>query len=265
MVRHRNSSALLLACALAAAGPSRAAGAEAASDEQALTALREMSTALASAATLRFQARSLRPMKTEDGRWITLVGTANVARSGKDKLLVETGGDFFPFKLYYDGKTVTAFAQKDKVFAQRDAPGTIDEALERAAKRGEAAFVFAPIVGSDPYGAMTRRLRSAKVVGTTTVDGVATRHVAAVAEDVEWEIWIGIEDKLPRLVTITELSDARKPTHTVQFHDWKIGGALAPDLFTFRAPAGTRKVPFRDPRQVSAARATSGTGGGESQ
>jgi len=244
----RGNRAVLLVAALVAAlplGSVRAAEAKApakapAKEPQAMAVLREMSTTLASAKTMRFKVRSFVPVKSPAGAWITLIGGGSVMREGKDRLFVETSGDLFPFRFYYDGKTVTAFAPNEKIYAQRDAPGTIDEVLAQATKKGEASFVFADLVSSDPFAAMAKDLQGAFVVGASTID---------------WEIWIGTKDRLPRMFTLTDLADARKPTHTVQISDWELDGALPPDSFSFAAPDGAKKVPFRDPRTLATARA----------
>jgi hypothetical protein len=272
-----SSRAALLAAAAAAAllvhpvrGEDRASGGSkapaSASGSPATAALQEMSRTLASAPSLRFRVRSLRPMKLEDGRWITLVGDSTVSRQGKDRLRVDTGGDFFPFQLYYDGKTLTAYAPEKRVYAQDQAPGTIDDALARAEKRGEATFEFRDLLSSDPYKRMSQGLVNAMVVGTSTVDGAETQHLAVHGKKLDWEIWIGKTDHLPRMVTLTDLADARKPTQTALFTNWEVGGAIPADAFTFNAPTDASKVPFRDPRQATAegaAPARSGTGGGQ--
>jgi len=194
--------------------------------------------------------RTLRPMKLASGAWITLIGAASVKREGKDKLSVETSGDYFPFHFYFDGKTVTAFASEKKIYAQKDAPGTIDEVLDQAAKNGTVTFIFADIVGSDPYAAMTKGLQSAFVVGASTIDGVETEHVAVHGKMMDWEVWIGMKDRLPRLVTLTDTSQARKPSHALQFSEWALDQSLPGDAFSFNAPADAIKVPFRNPGQM---------------
>jgi hypothetical protein len=221
--------------------------------EQAVGAIKAMGAALSAAKTLRFSLRSLVPMKTERGDWFTVYGNATVMREGKDKLFVETGGDLFPFRLYYDGKTVTAFAPKDKIYAQRDAPGTIDGVLAQAAKNGEVVFVFADLVSADPAAAMTKGLQNAMVVGTSTIDGVEAQHLLVHGQQVDWEVWIGTEDRLPRMVSITDKGDARKPTQIVQLSDWALDAALPDGAFAFAAPADATKVPFRDPKKATAA------------
>jgi hypothetical protein len=232
-------------------GAATEAGAKA--TEEARAALREMSAALSSARTLQFRVRNLVPMKEPGGEWITLVGGASVKRQGKDKLFVQTSGDLYPFSLYFDGKTLVAHAPGSKVYAKREEPGTVDEMLERSAKNGEAAFVFRDLISSDPYAAMTKGLESARVVGTSTLDGVETRHLAVHGQKLDWEIWIGTNDRLPRLVTLTDTADARKPTHTVQLYDWALDQPIPPDAFSFNVPADTKQVPFRNPAQAKAA------------
>jgi hypothetical protein len=219
-----------------------------------MAALEEMSKALASARTMRFELRSFVPMKVSSGDWITLVGAGSVMREGKDKLFVETGGDLYPFRFYFDGETITAFAPGENVYAQKDARGTIDEMLDRAEKRGEVAFVFADLVSSDPYAAMTKGIKSAVVVGTSMLDGVETQHLAVHGKTIHWEIWIGTKDRLPRMVTLTDIGDARMPTQTVQLSDWALDESLPADAFRFEAPADATEVPFRNPGQPMAAR-----------
>jgi hypothetical protein len=212
-----------------------------------------MSQALASARTLRFRVRNLVPLQTPGGDWITLAGTGSVMRQGNDRLFVETGGDLYSFRYYFDGRSVTAFAPGTNVYARRDAPGTIDETLQQAARNGEAVFVFADLVSADPYAAMTKGLKRAFIVGTSTIDGVETHHVAVRGEKLDWEIWIGSEDRLPRMVALTDVSVARKPTQTVLLSDWSVDQPIPDDAFAFRAPPDATEIPFQDPGHLKAA------------
>ena len=267
MPRHSTRVALLFSATLSIALlPGGASGASSAplatgdtrtkaeGTDQAKAELKEMSDVLAAAKTMHFNVRNLVPMKDSDGNWITLVGGGSATREGRDKLHIETGGNLFPFRLFFDGKTVTAFAPQANVYAQKDAPGTIDEALERAAKNGEAAFVFADLVSADPYASMTKGLRSARIVGTSTVDGVETRHVAVHGQQLDWEIWIGTKDHLPRMVTLTDISE--RPGSRPRRCCSRTGSSTSPSRPTrssFRAPADATEVPFRNPGQLRAA------------
>jgi hypothetical protein len=239
-----------------AASPAASGGAARPSADdtaQARAVLRETSTALREARTLRFEVRSLVPVRSPDGGWITLSGVAKVTRSGRDKLFVETGGDLYHYQLFFDGKAVTAFAPEAKAFARKPAPGTTDEMLQQAERNGEAAFLFADLVSADPYAAMTSGLVSAHVVGLSTLDGVETRHVAVHGQKLDWEIWIGTQDRLPRMVTLTDPSDAHRPTKVVRLSEWAVNQEIPADTFAFNAPADAIQIPFHKPEQLRAA------------
>jgi hypothetical protein len=272
MLRHGNPRAFLAGAALSVAvlvgdaraqdhaqqdagtskpAPRAAAGQK---DEQAMASLKQMSTILAAANTMSFKTRSLIPIKGPAGNWITLNGSATVKRQGKDKLHLETGGDVFPFMLFYDGKTLTAYAPNEKVYAQQPAPPTIDQMLDQAEKSGEVTIAFADVVSADPYASMTKGLKSAMVVGTSTLGGAEVQHLLVHGTGLDWEIWIGTKDHLPRMLTLTDTTEARKPTHVVEFSDWALDESLPAGTFAFDAPSDATKVPFRSPSQRAQAR-----------
>ena len=62
-------------------------------DQRALDALKLMSDTISQAKTVRFQARSMVPIRTPQGVWINLYGTSQVIMQGPDKLFATTGGD----------------------------------------------------------------------------------------------------------------------------------------------------------------------------
>ena len=71
------------------------------------------------------------------------------------------------------------------------------------------------------------------------VGGVATDIVVLVGKFAHVQLWIGSDDKLPRMALAIFLEDPARYRHTVQFSDWKIDPPLAADAFAFTAPAGT--------------------------
>jgi hypothetical protein len=222
--------------------------------------LKEMSQTLKDAKTLRFKLSSHIPMQTANKQWITLLGAGDVAREGNDKLFVRTGGDLFPFELFYDGKNETAFAPKENVFASKAAPPSIDDLVERARARGENAFPFADVIVSDPYSSMMEGTTSGIVVGTSSLRGVETEHLAFRGPKIEWQIWIGKKDHLPRMAVITDLSVAAKPSHTLEFTDWVINGRIPGQTFAFQNSTNAKEVPFRAPEAKAEARkGTKGT------
>jgi hypothetical protein len=178
-------------------------------DQRALNILKEMSDTLAKAKTLRFQARSMVPVKGPGGVWINLYGTSQVVMQSPDKLFAVTAGDFAPYDFYYDGKTITSYAPDKNLYAVKDAPATIDAMIAEDYRAEGGSFPYADILVSQPYDVMTKNIISALYVGQSTIKPLAgqgevkTEHLVFVNKNVEWQIWIDTVDHLPRLVSAT--------------------------------------------------------------
>ena len=218
-------------------------------DERAIKVLKGMTDTLAQAKTLSFRARSLVPTAGPNGQWISLLGTSRVAMQRPDKLFVKTRGDIFPNDLYLDGKTWTAIAPNERFYAQRPAPGpTIDALIDEAYAKSDDPFPFADVLPSDAYARFTRDLSSALYVGRSTIGGAKVDHLAFTGKAVDWEIWIGVTDRLPRFVMGTYRDLERSPTFWVEFADWKVNPPIDPKTFTPVIPAGSKKIEFKQER-----------------
>lgn len=217
-------------------------------DERALSLLKDMSDTLVKAKTLSFKVRSLVPFATPFGQQISLFGTSRVAMQRPDKLLVETRGDLFAHNLYFDGKTVTAIGMEKRFYVQQEASGnTIDALVQNQHAGSDALAPFVDLLVSDPYARLTQDLSSALVVGQSTIDAVNTDHLAFSGDGVDWEIWIGAKDKLPRLMVVHYLSGDRQPTFTVALSDWKLGAAIPAQMFNATIPKDAVKIEFKLP------------------
>ncbi len=217
-------------------------------DERALSLLKGMSNTLAKAPTLSFKVRSLVPFATPFGQQISLFGTSRVAMQRPDKLFVETRGDLFPHNLYFDGKTVTAIGVEKRFYAQQAASAnTIDALVQNPHAGSDALAPFVDLLVSDPYTRLAKDLSNAVVVGQSTIDAVTTDHLAFAGDGVEWEIWIGVKDRLPRLMVVHYLSGDRQPTFTVALSDWKLGAAIAAQTFNATIPKDAVKIEFKLP------------------
>jgi Predicted periplasmic protein len=213
-------------------------------DQRALDALKVMSDTLSQAKTIRFQARSIVPVKGPGDIWISLYGTSRVVKEGTDKLFAETRGDFFPYDFYFDGKKIMAYSPEKNFYAEKDAPGTVDSVIEDAYRKEGKSFPYADILITEPYGLMTKDLEQAVYVGRSTIGEMKTIHLAFINKEVEWQIWIGIEDHLPRLVYATYLDDISEPSYTVEFSDWKLNEPVPAETFTFLNTSNAVKVDF---------------------
>jgi hypothetical protein len=143
---------------------------------------------------------------------------------------------------------VQAYEPAANLVAVADAPDTIDGMLRAAYEYAAIYFPFTDIIVADPLKEISENLRIAFVVGkSNVVGGVPTDIVVLVGKIAHVQLWIGSDDKLPRLARATFIGDPLHFRHTVQFSDWKLDVPIAPDTFTSAAPAGATHVQFARP------------------
>jgi hypothetical protein len=221
--------------------------------EGALKALREMGQVLGTAKNMQFKVESLLPMKAATGQWLIMIGSSEVARDGTDHLRVKVGGDSFPLDVFYDGKQIVAFSPEKNVFAEKEAPASIDALLRQVRERGVFSVPYGDVLVADPYAAMTSGMKDATFIGSTKLEGTETYHLAFRGKEVDWQIWIGKDDHLPHLAVLTDRSDATKPSSTLRFTDWKVNTSLPAGTFSFRNQTNASQVEFRAPGAQKAA------------
>lgn len=258
-ISHRLACALLAAAALSGAPPAAlaqdksapaAAPARDLKDERALAMLKGMSDTLAGARTLSFKVRGIVPTPAPTGQYISLFASSRVVMQRPDKLFVEARGDLFPSDTFYDGKTVTVIGVDNKFYAQRDAAGGAIEALMQSVQPGsDATAPFLDLLVADPYAFLTKDVSSAFWVGQSTIGGVKTDHLAFTAPGLDWEIWIGASDKLPRLMVVSYRTGERQPTFTVEFSEWKLNAPVPAKTFNAVIPKGAVKLEFKQMSQ----------------
>jgi hypothetical protein len=235
-------------------------------DQRALDLLKKMSDTLSQAKTIRFQARSMTPIKTPAGVWINLYGTSQVVMQGPDKLFASTAGDFAAHDFYFDGKTITMYSPAKNLYAVRQAPATVDEMIEQAYKEDGKSFPYADILVSEPYTVLTDGLSGAIYVGQSVIrpltgtGSVKSEHLVFMSKEVEWQIWIDAGDHLPRLVVATYLDEIGEPSYSVEFGDWKLNEPANADTFVYNNATNAAKVEFKKPEQFNRGIAGSAAG-----
>lgn len=86
---------------------------------------------------------------------------------------------------------------------------------------------------------------------SNVVDNTDTDIIAISDPDVHLQIWIGADDKLPRLIWATAADSTEKPRHMVEFSDWDLDGDIPEDsAFAPHTTESTRQIPGRSaPKQ----------------
>lgn len=214
-------------------------------DPQALEILKRMSMTLSAAKAFTYRSRSIIEVPARTGQFVTLFSSAEVALRRPDKLRARLTGEAPNFEFYFDRSTASAFAPGAKVYSVTKAPATIDMMLPELQRETGIRFISAPLLFSDPYEVLTRRLMSGLVVGTGVVNGMPCHHLAFRSPGVNWEIWIESGRRaLPWRLAVTFTDRTNFPRILVEFISWNLHPWLRTSEFVFRKPAGAREIPF---------------------
>ena len=217
-------------------------------EPKAIEVLKASSSRLAAARTMSFTAVASYESPSRLGPALVYTTRSLVTLQRPDKLRVIQTGDGPAFEFYYDGKTMTAFMPAEKLVAIADAPPTIDGMLEAAFQGAGIYFPFTDAIVADPYGDIAKGLELAFYIGQSRVVGGTTTDIVAYAGDgVFVQMWIGVEDKLPRMARAVFQKDPMRLRHQVEFSSWKLNGAAPAGAFASSRSAAAQRIPFAHP------------------
>lgn len=217
-------------------------------EAKAIDLLKATSERLAAARSMSFTAVVTYESPSRIGPALAYTTMSEVVMQRPDKLRVITLGDGPASEFYYDGKTMTAFAPAENLVAVTAAPSTIDATLKAAFDSAAIYFPFSDVVLADPYKALAEGLTVAFYVGQSKViGGTTTDMVALVNDNVFVQIWIGAEDKLPRMLRAVFRRDPLRLRHQMELSNWKLDPVVAADTFTSTKFAGAVPIAFAHP------------------
>jgi len=218
-------------------------------EAKAVDVLKAMSAKLAGAKAMSFTAIVTYESPSRLGPPLAYTTSSEVVMQRPDKLRVITAGDGPPSEFYYDGKAMMAFAPADNLVAVASAPPTIDGALKAAFDTAAIYFPFSDVVISDPYQGIADGLKVAFYIGQSKViGGITTDMVAFVNDNVLVQVWIGADDKLPRMLRAIYRDDPQHLRHQMELTNWK----LEPTLAAEESWTGDGNRPSRVMRQIVA-------------
>jgi len=215
-------------------------------ETKALDILKATSDKLSAAHTLSFTAVELFEQLTRQDAPLGYTAKYEVTLQRPDKLRVLKPADGNATSFYCDGKSMMGYSPSENLLAVADAPATIDATLEKAYHLAGIYVPFDDVIVANPYGDLAPGLMHAYYVGQSHVVGGTTTDIVAYAGDgVFVQLWVGAEDKLPRLMRAIFLDDPDHLRHELAFTDWKLDETLPADIFSPPAAASTAKrIPF---------------------
>ena len=118
-----------------------------------------------------------------------------------NRLRVITLGDGPASEFYYDGKTITAFAPAENLVAVAPAPPTSTRCSSRHSTTPRSTFRSPTSSAPTRTRTSPTALNMAFYIGQSkVVGGIATDMVAVASDTLFMQIWIGADDKLPRMM-----------------------------------------------------------------
>ncbi len=226
-------------------------------DPKAVELLKAMSSRLAAAHSMAFTAVITYESPSGYGPALAYTTTSDIVMQRPDKLRVITAADGPATEFYYDGKTMMSFHPAEALVAIADAPPTTDAMLKKLYDAAGTYFPFADLVAADPYGDLAPGLTLAFYIGQSkVVGGTTTEMLAYEAHGVFIQLWIGAEDKLPRMMRAVYFDDLLQLRHQVELSHWQIDSPVAADAFGTSKAAGATRIEFAHPKSKAPKPAT---------
>ena len=216
-------------------------------EPRAMDLLKAMSDRLAAAKTLSFTATAGFEFPSKLGPPLVYTTRYEVALQRPDRLRVLMPGDGPASEFYYDGKSMIAYAPVENLAAVADAPPTIDAMLKRAYDSASIFFPFTDLVLSDPYAALAGGKLAFTIGPSGVVGGVKTEMVAWANDDVFLQIWIGVDDQLPRRIRAMFSADPLRLRHDLELSNWQLNGPIAAAAFASPKVASAGRMAFAKP------------------
>ncbi len=221
-------------------------------DPKAIEVLKASSEKLAAAGSMSFTALAAYEVTSLAGPPIIYGRIYEATLQRPDKLRVLTLGDGPVSEFYDDGKVMMSFHPAENLVAVTEAPPTIDAALKKLYDVAGTYFPFTDVVVSNPWKDIADGLTTAFYLGESMlVGGTTTEVIAYESYGVFIQMWIGKEDKLPRMARAMFYDDPLNLRHSVQFSNWKLEPAVPTDAFTTTKAAGAARIPFGNPKMKS--------------
>ena len=214
-------------------------------DERADRILRAMGEYLASAEEFSFRAEIDFDEFADWGQEIQYGGAATIAVRRPDGLHVVYDGDDRHSRIVFDGETVVFHDLRTNLYATTEAPGEIDDAVDRMFDLYGYSVPVADLVYSDPYEALIGSADFGVGVGRHTVGVTSSYHLAFSGETLDWQIWI--EDgpqPVPRQLVITYKEEPGAPQYRAGFTEWNFQPRLSHHYFDFVPSAGADEMEF---------------------
>src|SRR5215472_8212298 len=208
---------------LAATGTANISAARA-DEANAKSLLKAMSDYLAAQNAISFDYDSNLELVNTQQQKIALASSGTVTLKRPDKLRATRTGGFSNIEMVFDGKMLTLLGKNANLYAQVEAPGTIDQLVDVLRDKYHRPVPAADLLMSDPYKELMPQVNNVKDLGSAVIHGVECDHLAFRTKEVDWQIWIAHgAQPYPCRYVITSPKVAGSPQYTLDVRGWKSG------------------------------------------
>lgn len=220
-----------------------------AADPNADQLLRQMSAKLASASGFSFTAtREIDAALLVDGGGIPEKAKVSVSVRRPDKIAAVANSNLGTRRFIFDGITLVLLDEKHNHYAKVAMRGSIDGLVDQL----DAKYGFVPPLAefavSNPYKEFKHQAHTVTYLGKSKTQeglfgwfGVECHRIWLSGKEADAELWIGVDDQLPRKLTATFHSDGSPQLH-VSFSKWNLAAPADANTFTFTPPKGSQQI-----------------------
>jgi hypothetical protein len=203
-------------------------------EPKAIDVLKAVRARLAGARTLSVVAvETVKRVNRPEGPLVS-VNRSEVTLQRPDKLRVSVSGGGTPrSESYCNGNTMMTYSPDDRALVIEKAPPTINECLKRSYQASAIDFPLVDLIVGNPSRDLTSGLTYASYGGQSQAVGETnTDLVTYSGGNMSVQMWVGTQDKLPRLIQVVDLDESRQLRRSVVLSNWKIDVPVRPEVFT---------------------------------
>ena len=186
---------------------------------------------------------------TTESQKLSVASSGTVTLKRPDKIRATRTGGFADVEMLFDGKKLTLLGKNVNLYTQIDTPGTIDQLIDTLKNEHDRPLPAADLLMMNVYDELMSQVTDVKDLGSGVIGGVECDHLAFRTKEVDWQIWIAHGERpYPRRYVIASKLIAGGPQYSIQLRDWRTGGEVAADDFSFEKPTKAKKI---DPKDIS--------------
>ena len=204
---------------------------------------RAMCDCLKNAKRFTFKAETSTDRRISTGGLVTLEANSDVAVRRPNGLRVLRESTKGRRLFQYDGKSVSILDMGRDLYAQSDAPATIDETLDAVEAKLGIVVPLSDLFSNDPYLTFSEYADTGAFMGVHPVRGKPCDLVVFTNEIVDWQVWVQKDGpRVPLKFAITYKTERESPRFVAHLYDWNLEAAVPDSEFAFTPPAGASRI-----------------------